>query len=782
MLALNQSLRLTLKVLASVFVLFIVSIMIILVTVDPNDYREDITAAVKEHTGRDFEVEKMSLSIFPRLAINLENASLSNATGFNDKPFFKADKVQVGAAMLPLLSQELEVEKLTLHGLSLNLEKNANGNNNWNDLIQSEQGTDSKGHEENSESGSPLTSLNFGGIDIQNGEILWSDQQNSQNVSLKEVNIQSGSIRFGSFFDLKLSAKADVSQPKIQSNLTLSLEAKIEQNGQYDLKNLRLENQFSSQNMPIEVANTVIELPSFNLTNNELSLPSLLVKFDVTGGKDLPIKQSQGQIDLTNLTANLDKQSFRLSALKLQSDLEGDVIPNKKTSIELSTHLDLDLKQESAILKNITLKTENMALNASVKATQIIANPQVDTELKISQTNLRDLLERLNIALPQMSNQSSLQTFALSTQVKFAKQAESIQINNLKVTLDDSNLSGKASIKNFANPAIAYNLNLDKIDINRYLPPKQAETPVSESPTKTEEDAKIELPVEMLRKLKIDGTFKAGSVKFDNLNPTNLLVATKANKGDIYVSPIKATLFKTQINASAGLNVAGKTPKYRFKTDTKDLLIGEAMIAFTGKDQLTGTGTVNLNITTQGERVSEFKKALNGHIYADLKNGAVKGFNLAKAIRQAKAKLSGKTLANDDSEAQTDFSALTVKANIKNGIVSTQTLSAKAPFMRINGEGTVNLPAESLNYLVKTKIVGSDKGQGGEELKDLNGLTIPVKLTGRYISPSVSLDLNSLIEQKTKAKIEEKKEEVVKDIKKQAEEKLKDSLFKGLKF
>ena len=335
MLALNQSLRLTLKVLASFFVLFIVSIMIILVTVDPNDYREDITAAVKEHTGRDFEVEKMSLSIFPRLAINLENASLSNATGFNDKPFFKADKVQVGAAMLPLLSQELEVEKLTLHGLSLNLEKNANGNNNWDDLIQSEQGTDSKGPEENSERGSPLTSLNFGGIDIQNGEILWSDQQNSQNVSLKEVNIQSGSIRFGSFFDLKLSAKADVSQPKIQSNLTLSLEAKIEQNGQYDLKNLRLENQFSGQNMPIEVANTVIELPSFNLTNNELSLPSLLVKFDVTGGKDLPIKQSQGQIDLTNLTANLDKQSFRLSALKLQSDLEGDVIPNKKTSIEL---------------------------------------------------------------------------------------------------------------------------------------------------------------------------------------------------------------------------------------------------------------------------------------------------------------------------------------------------------------------------------------------------------------------------------------------------------------
>lgn len=77
---------LILKVLAGLIATFVIAIGVILMTVDPNDYREEITTAVKEHTGRDFAVANMSLSIFPELAINLEKASLSNAQGSVKNP------------------------------------------------------------------------------------------------------------------------------------------------------------------------------------------------------------------------------------------------------------------------------------------------------------------------------------------------------------------------------------------------------------------------------------------------------------------------------------------------------------------------------------------------------------------------------------------------------------------------------------------------------------------------------------------------------------------------
>ena len=181
----------------------------------------------------------------------------------------------------------------------------------------------------------------------------------------------------------------------------------------------------------------------------------------------------------------------------------------------------------------------------------------------------------------------------------------------------------------------------------------------------------------------------------------------------------------------------------------------------------------------------------------NLKDGAVKGFNLAKSVRDAKAMFGGQTATKSDEPLQTDFSSLIAKATIVNGIVNTQALSAQAPFMRIEGNGQVNLPQESLDFLVRTSIVATAKGQGGDDLTDLNGLTIPVKLTGALNRPNVSLDLASLLEQKAKQEIQkqidEQKQRLQKEVQKQIEtqkddalkdlgEELKKNLFKGLSF
>lgn len=102
--------------------------------------------------------------------------------------------------------------------------------------------------------------------------------------------------------------------------------------------------------------------------------------------------------------------------------------------------------------------------------------------------------------------------------------------------------------------------------------------------------------------------------------------------------------------------------------------------------------------------------------------------------------------------------------------------------MRISGLGTVDLVKENMDYLVKTKIVASDKGQGGEDLKELNGLTIPVKLKGALTGPKVSLDLESLLEQKAKQEVEKQIEDKKEEVKKKLEDELKTNILKGFKF
>jgi AsmA protein len=271
-------------------------------------------------------------------------------------------------------------------------------------------------------------------------------------------------------------------------------------------------------------------------------------------------------------------------------------------------------------------------------------------------------------------------------------------------------------------------------------------------------------------------------VVYDNLHPKNILATIKGNNGLFNLAPLQTDIFNTQVKATAALDVRGDQPKYAFSTDTKNLPVGEVLKAFTDNDRLSGSGSVNAKITTAGVRVSEFKQNLNGRAAVDLKDGAVKGFNLAQSIRQAKAKIAGEKAAGPTEELKTDFSSLVSEVTINNGVVDTQKLLAQAPFMRISGNGQVNLVKEEMDYQVKTKIVASDKGQGGEDLKELNGLTIPVKLKGPLTGPNVSLDLASLLEEKAKQEVQQKLEEKKEDVKKQLEEELKTNILKGLKF
>ena len=102
---------------------------------DPNDFKEEISAAAKDKTGRDLTITgDIGLSVFPWLGVELGQTSMSNAAGFGDKPFAEFEQAAVRLQLMPLLRGEIEVGRVTLASLRLRLAKNAQGVNNWQDI------------------------------------------------------------------------------------------------------------------------------------------------------------------------------------------------------------------------------------------------------------------------------------------------------------------------------------------------------------------------------------------------------------------------------------------------------------------------------------------------------------------------------------------------------------------------------------------------------------------------------------------------------------------------
>lgn len=200
------------------------------------------------------------------------------------------------------------------------------------------------------------------------------------------------------------------------------------------------------------------------------------------------------------------------------------------------------------------------------------------------------------------------------------------------------------------------------------------------------------------------------------------------------------------------------------------------------KEFVEGRGNLNFDIMIHGKRASHFKDNLHGTIRTQLLDGAVKGINLAKSLRDFKAKILNKT---DQQQAanqleKTDFSTMSVSINFVDGIGDSDDLDMKSPFLRVGGKGQINLLNSSLDYTARATIVNTSAGQDGADLAQLKDLTIPVRISGPFDKIDYQLQFAQIGSEALKLALKAKTEPIIekkkKELKEKVNEKLKDSL------
>ena len=176
--------------------------VIVMIMFDPNDYKDEIAAAVTEQTGRTLAIEgDLSLKAFPCCGIALGPLALGNPAGFPESDFARVEAAGVAIQIWPLLTrQELQVSDIELAGLDLQLISRANGTNNWDfssgDALAADEQADSAAE------GGDLAGLDISGIVVSDGRVSYLDEAVDELIEISAINLETGAIRFGEPFDL----------------------------------------------------------------------------------------------------------------------------------------------------------------------------------------------------------------------------------------------------------------------------------------------------------------------------------------------------------------------------------------------------------------------------------------------------------------------------------------------------------------------------------------------------------------------------------------------------
>jgi AsmA protein len=297
--------------------------------------------------------------------------------------------------------------------------------------------------------------------------------------------------------------------------------------------------------------------------------------------------------------------------------------------------------------------------------------------------------------------------------------------------LDDSALKAKIALTNFSPLKANFDIGIDRLNVDRYLPPPHKDA---------KSDERIDLAA--LKGKSVSGKLAVGALTVKRVKLENVKADIKLEGGKLDVSPYSAGLYGGTVAGSLSADAEGN--KIHVKDAVQNVSVGALLRDLAQKDMLDGRGNVTLDVQTAGGTVTALKKALAGSAHVEMKDGAIKGINLADSARNLKAAMGAKQTKADATQ-KTDFSEMSASFKIAGGVAHNDDLKALSPFLRLGGAGNMDIGNNTIDYLAKATLAATAKGQGGRDVGNVAGVSIPVKLSGPLDSPDWHVDYSALL-------------------------------------
>lgn len=553
---------------------------------------------------------------------------------------------------------------------------------------------------------------------------------------------------------------------------------------------------------PISLAGTVNTKPTpsqidLKLTASNASIAEmarLASAFGVAFGKDVDVKgqvnadiQARGAMDKPALNGNLSARNL---------DISGQEIPQpvKVNEITLALTPDTVRSNEFAATTGSTTVNVSFALaqysapNSSISATLRAPNARIgeliniakaagvaavdgmsgdgtltlDVKAQGSTKNMSALnfdgtgkITNATLKMPSLTKPLQIK----NSDIRFSQNSASLQ--NIAITLGQTNAGGTVTLKNFEAPQVQFALNADKVNVAE-LQQIFAATPAQ--PAKRagfwqlvpEANAQTKAEPSMLTKMTGGGTVTIGVIQYDDLLLNNVHSNVTLDHGLIKMNPVTADIYNGKENGAITIDMRPAQPVYTVNLKTEKVDANKLISSVSDvKQTIYGMLASNVNASFSSSSSSNIARSLNGNMAIDLTNGKLMNLDLLHELASV-----GKFLGNGFGPPKnfTDLVQLTGNFDVKNGLAQTNNLKAVIDGGTLAAAGLVNLADQSLNLHV-TAVLNKALSQqvGGTQVggfmntalsNNQGELVLPVIVTGSFQHPQVAPDIQQIAKMK----------------------------------
>lgn len=801
-------------VIGSLVGLVVLAVVALLLIIDPNDYKPQLAALVKDKTDMTLAIEdRLEWALWPSIGVKLGRVSLSDDA--RKETLVAVGKAAVSVELMPLFSKQIRIDAVTLEGAKVRHVQYADGSTSWDRMLAKLAGPEEK------EEPSAAVDFNVKKLEVKDSSVLLRDEKANVERAIEAFALEARDISMDESFPLKLAftfRQQDADGKTLVANNTLETTVALDQDKKlYELTGLKLASALSGTALPaptdiglqgdvradmaankvnvtglalkVNYQDKALKAPATvdlgadiaadlgqsqlavsklqlranwpdaarpqpitatltgtintNWASGALDIPQLALKAAVPDkaypkpldvSLDLPVKGNwkQGQFSLPQFVltaANLRAEGALDADLPAMQSAEADMAPpaapvdpaaapatasapartaasgkNAAPEATASAQAAAQSVPASAKTSAAAAPATKVAAAAEAPAKPITAGMRLNGKLAVAPFNPRTLMAALGIAAPKTADANVLKNVSLTTLIEGDE--KKVLLRNLRITLDDTTVSGDAGISDLASLRQYARLTLDRMDVDRYLPPETASAPAKPAaPAPAPAAGGGLLPVDLLKTQNLDVALSAGSLKIMTYPITGFRLAATAGNGIVNVSEFRGNIFQGGFSAPVNINVQGAQPVLSLQPRLDAMEIGPLARKVLKKDLLEGRASYNGALTLRGNSSDAWMRSVSGTSDLKFENGILKGVNAMKELNNALGKyqallaLAGKDLGTEaEKQNDTQIASFSAVNTLDKGVVNSKALNADLRKGKVAGSGTFNLVTQALDY------------------------------------------------------------------------------------
>jgi len=796
-------------------VVAVVGLAIFLLTFDPNAYKYKLEELVQERYHRTLTIDgEIELSLFPRIGLSVQGVSLSEPN--SPDIFASIESTRLAVAVWPLLSNSFVVDHVAISGFKARVVRGKDGQFNFSNLVGGASATTTApSNPAEALVGAAQTAaqaitsgtlpasrnnmqIDIAGLDLKDGEVQLQDEISGMAVAVTKINANTGRVTFNQPFDVRLTARVEGGNPRVDANLTgqalLTLDPSAKRYAAQKL-DLRMDGKLpGAEAKSLAVRGNL----AFNGQKSALDVAGLEVVFqgDIT---DPAARATSVEASVAMPKLSIDPHKSQLQIEKLAVRAKGG---SADGPFELAVDAPaLNISPASATGEALTGRVRVSGLDASFGLNGISGNAaELDIkEAKVDSTSKNgDRVVKLNFASPLTLNllqrsgglaalrgdvnitdpglpKGSLQIPVIgSLNVDLLKDQATSKIN---AVLEGGKFDLSADItKLSSSPAVNFALAVDTLDLDKLVPPVVA-APAKPPADGKKDDSKPAQPaapaapaddtidLSALIGPSVNGTLKVGKLVMRGLKADDVAAAVKLDKGKLDISSLTAGLYGGKLAGALSVDAA-QGNQLATKMSLAGISIEPLLMDLAKQNVLSGTGSLALDLKTAGANAYAMKSGLGGTVQVRLRDGAVKGINLTQTLRELKAAFTAESQNETvpaDTSKQTEFSEMDADLAFTKGVAAVKRLNVVSPLLRVTqgDPATIDFVKNELDLVARARVVNPAASDEGKELIDLKDVTIPVHVKGPFDKPTYTLLWKDAIGGILKRSLENKLREAV---------------------